>query len=155
MFCQLPPSARSRQFEPFLSFVGGDGLEPSNSKRADLQSAAIATMRPSHLSDTIELNYHQCHQVSMSLRRDSWVMTSPLGFCAQSITQNLPPQCGCATVTPVSVLCLIYHRANRYTKESNQSYDIIKHVKNSRELYYFLASGLWIAHLLLVRRFTE
>ncbi len=33
---------------PEYVFVGVDGLEPSNSKRADLQSVAIATMRYSH-----------------------------------------------------------------------------------------------------------
>ena len=45
IFC----GSSSTSIERFV-FVGGGGLEPPNPEGADLQSAAIATMRTSHLA---------------------------------------------------------------------------------------------------------
>ncbi len=87
------------------------------------------------LSEKKELNLHpiwlcfyDCAVICWNINISSSVF--------RALIPEVPTLCGSATVTPFSVLCLIYHRANRYTKESNQSYDITKHVKSSRKLYF-------------------
>ena len=50
-------------------------------------------------------------------------------------------------------LCLIYHRANRYTKESNQSYDIIKHLVKMTQ-WKFATSHCCLLNVLLCHLYT-
>ena len=48
-----PPARRTASAQSFRRLVGGGGLEPPNPEGADLQSAAIATMRTSQTSFSI------------------------------------------------------------------------------------------------------